>query len=223
MSRLKGIIFDLDGVIVDTAKYHFIAWRTLANSLGFDFDAVRNEQLKGVGRVKTLELILEWGGIEKSEAEKRQLALDKNEHYQRLIANMDEGEIFPGIADILKEAKSAGLKLALGSASKNARRILNYVNLISAFDVIVDGTNVLKAKPDPEVFIQAAGLMELRHNEVIVVEDSVKGIQAAKAAGMYNIGIGKADVLGMAEWVIPGFENISLIEVEDKFNNNKTR
>lgn len=218
MKVLQAIIFDLDGVIVDTAKYHFIAWRQLANDLGFDFDEKDNEKLKGVSRVKSLEMILEMGGIEKSEEEKIELAAKKNEHYQSLIAGMDQSELLPGIMTILNQVKESSYACILGSASKNARRILGYVDLLDYFDEIVDGTNVTKAKPDPEVFTVGADAVGADYSSVIVVEDSVAGIQAANAAEMFSIGIGDENVLHEADWVLPSFEGKHLKDIENRFN-----
>ena len=152
MMKRKAVIFDLDGVIVDTAKFHFLAWRKLANDLGFDFTEEQNEQLKGVSRVHSLQKILKWGGKELSEEEfQRQMDL-KNENYLSYVNEMDASEILPGVPKILDYLIENNIPFALGSASKNARTILEKLNLIEKFDAIVDGTDVSKAKPNPEVF-----------------------------------------------------------------------
>ncbi len=146
MEKNKGVIFDLDGVIVDTAKFHFLAWRKLANDLGFDFTKAQNEQLKGVSRVESLKKILEWGELELSKTEfKRQMAL-KNENYLSYVAKMEEDEILPGVQKLIDYLIENNIPFALGSASKNARVILKKINLLEKFDAIVDGNDVSKAK-----------------------------------------------------------------------------
>jgi len=219
MKDLKAIIFDLDGVIVDTARYHFIAWRKLANDLGFDFDEHDNEKLKGVSRVESLNLILKMGNVSKTEEEKTMLAAHKNDHYQSLIAGMNVSEILPGALELLKEIKNTDIYCVLGSASKNARRILEYVGLFDYFDEIVDGTNVSKAKPDPEVFTVGADALGIDYDSVVVIEDSLAGIQAANTAGMFSIGIGDEMILNAADWVIPSLENIHLSDIQSRFFN----
>lgn len=205
----KGFIFDLDGVIVDTAKYHFLAWKKLANSIGVDFTEEQNEQLKGVSRVRSLEKILAWGNIELSEEKFMELMAKKNNDYLAYVNQMDEAEILPGVARVLEFLATKEQPIALGSASKNARTILQKVNLYNAFDAIVDGTNVTKAKPDPEVFINAAKQLNVKNENCIVFEDSVAGIQAANIANMVSIGIGDKDVLGEADYVFNDFTEIS--------------
>ncbi|WP_299674580.1 beta-phosphoglucomutase [uncultured Tenacibaculum sp.] len=205
----KGFIFDLDGVIVDTAKYHFLAWKKLANDLGIDFTEDQNEQLKGVSRVKSLEKILHWGGVSISEEEFLQLMDKKNTDYLSYIETMTEDEILVDVPKVLNLLKVENQGLALGSASKNARTILKKVELFDKFDSIVDGTNVSKAKPDPEVFIIAAENLEIAPEKCIVFEDSIAGIQAANAANMISIGIGEKDVLSEADYVFKDFSEIS--------------
>ena len=187
MKKRKGVIFDLDGVIVDTAKFHFLAGRKLANDLGFDFTEEQNEQLKGVSRVHSLQKILKWGGMELSEEEfQRQMDL-KNENYLSYVNEMDESEILPGVSKILGYLIENDIPFALGSASKNARTILEKIDLLEKFDAIVDGTNVTKAKPDPEVFLIAAEKLGLKPEDSIVFEDAVAGIQAANRANIISI------------------------------------
>ena len=206
----KAFIFDLDGVIVDTAKYHFLAWRKLANSVGVDFSEEQNEQLKGVSRVRSLEKILAWGGIELSEEKFMELMVKKNDDYLSHVNKMDEGEILPDVPKILNFLKAEGFPVALGSASKNARTILQKVNLYEMFDAIVDGTNVSKAKPDPEVFLNAAELLQTDPHDCVVFEDSVAGVQAANIANMISIGIGDKNVLHEADFVFKDFTEISI-------------
>ncbi|WP_430466857.1 beta-phosphoglucomutase [Winogradskyella ouciana] len=205
----KGFIFDLDGVIVDTAKYHFLAWKKLANSLGIDFTEVENEQLKGVSRVRSLEKILSWGHKTISEDKFMELMSAKNTDYLSYISKMDEDEILPDVPKILNLLKDKEQPISLGSASKNARTILERVNLKKHFDAIVDGNDVSKAKPDPEVFLIAAKLLNVKPEHCIVFEDSVAGVEAANAANMVSIGIGSEDVLGHAKYIFKDFTEIS--------------
>lgn len=205
----KGFIFDLDGVIVDTAKYHFLAWKKLANSLGIDFTEEENEQLKGVSRVRSLEKILSWGNKTISEDKFMELMSEKNTDYLSHISKMDENEILPDVPRILNFLKDKEQPISLGSASKNARVILERVNLKEQFNAIVDGNDVSKAKPDPEVFLIAAKLLNVRPEHCIVFEDSVAGVEAANVANMVSIGIGSKDVLGHAKYIFKDFTEIS--------------
>ena len=198
----KAIIFDLDGVIVDTAKYHYIAWRKIANDLGFDFSEKENEALKGVSRVQSLEFLLQKGNINLSQKEKDKLLVAKNEQYLSLISNMDESELLPGIKELLPALHKGNIPFALGSASKNARQILNALNLTKLFSAIVDGTDVNKAKPDPEVFVIAARKICFAPKNCIVIEDSKAGIEAANSVNMISVGIGSRFVLGKADYVL---------------------
>ncbi len=204
-----GFIFDLDGVIVDTAKYHFLAWKNLANSLGIDFSKEQNEQLKGVSRIRSLEKILGWGNKTISQEKFEALLDEKNEEYLRYIESMDESEILPDVPRILNLLLENNSPIALGSASKNARAILKKVDLIDKFNAIVDGNDVTKAKPDPEVFTNAAEKIKVIPNKCVVFEDSVAGIQAAKKANMLAIGIGEKDILHEADHIFKSFEEIS--------------
>ncbi len=211
--KITACIFDLDGVIVDTAGYHFQAWKQTAENLGVSFDEHDNEQLKGVGRMDSLNYILDKGNISKTEAEKKQLAHDKNEHYKTLITNMDASEILPGVVSILDQAEKAGYKIALGSASKNARMILKKTGLIDRFEFIVDGNGFINGKPDPEVFLNGAKGLNVSPSETIVFEDSLKGVQAAISGGFYAVGIGAPEILKEAHIVINDFKNITLTNI----------
>ncbi|RZW55482.1 MAG: beta-phosphoglucomutase [Flavobacteriaceae bacterium] len=204
----KGFIFDLDGVIVDTAKYHFLAWKNLANSIGVDFSPEQNEQLKGVSRVRSLEKILEWGNITLKEQEFQDLMHKKNDEYLSYIESMNQEEILPDVPKILQYLIKNDQPVALGSASKNARKILEKVTLLDKFDAIVDGNDVSKAKPDPEVFLNAAKKLKVKPKKCIVFEDSVAGIQAANVAKMVSIGIGDPKVLHEAKYNFKDFTEI---------------
>jgi beta-phosphoglucomutase len=215
----KGFIFDLDGVIVDTAKYHYLAWKNLANDLSIPFSEAQNEELKGVSRVQSLRKILEWGSLSISEADFDNIMEGKNNKYLSYIANMNEEEILPDVKETLDFLISKKQKIALGSASKNARHILEKVSLIDCFQAIVDGNNVTKAKPDPEVFIKAAQEIDALSNDCIVFEDSIAGIQAANAAGMISVGIGDKKILFEADYVFKDFTEMSnefLVELINK-------
>jgi beta-phosphoglucomutase len=210
MEIIKACIFDLDGVIVDTAVYHYQAWKRLANQLGFDFTEADNEKLKGVSRTRSLELILEWGGVQKTEAEKEELASRKNEWYVQMINQMKPDEILPGAKEFVKACKNAGIKTALGSASKNSMTILDKIGMASLFDAIIDGNKVSKPKPDPEVFLKAAEELDTPPANCVVFEDAIAGIEAAKAGGMKAVGIGEPETLKEADLVLKGLNEMSL-------------
>ncbi len=207
--KQKTFIFDLDGVIVDTAKYHFIAWQNLAKSIGIQFTHEDNEQLKGVSRVRSLELILEWGNVQANQEQKELWLVQKNEEYLAFIEKMDETEVLKGVVNVLDFLKQNQQNIVLGSASKNAKPILEKTNLLHYFDAIVDGNDVTNAKPDPEVFLQGAKKMNAVPTDCIVFEDSVAGIQAANIAQMTSIGIGEVNVLNEAQYCFQDFTQIS--------------
>ena len=205
----KAFIFDLDGVIVDTAKFHYLAWKSLANSIGIDFTELQNEQLKGVSRVKSLEKILAWGDKTLSEDEFLELMSRKNDDYLKHVAQMTKEDILPDVVRVLDFLIENNCRIALGSASKNARMILRKVGIINKFETIVDGTNVTKAKPDPEVFLKAGEELGVNPNSCVVFEDSLSGVQAANIGGMTSIGIGDAEVLFEAKYNFNDFTEIS--------------
>lgn len=205
MSSKKGFIFDLDGVIVDTAKYHYLAWKKLAAELGFEFTLEQNELFKGVSRKRCLEILLDIGGIKASHEQFEAWMTAKNKDYLAQIEKMDESEILPDVQRVLQYLRAKEMPIALGSASKNAIPILKKVKLLDFFDVVVDGNHVSKAKPDPEVFLIAAKKMCVPANECVVFEDAVAGLQAANKAGMISIGIGDAKVLSEAQYVFSNF------------------
>jgi beta-phosphoglucomutase len=208
LDNAKGALFDLDGVLVDTAKYHYLAWKWLAAQWGFEFTEADNERLKGVSRMRSLEIVLEIGGVELTEEEKRSRAEQKNERYLEYIRQMDESELLPGAKEYLLLLKERGVRIALGSASKNAAFILSKVGIADLFDAVIDGTKVSMAKPDPEVFIAGCRELGLQPEECIVFEDAEAGVEAAIAAGMYVIGIGKPAILAAANRVIGGLNEL---------------
>jgi beta-phosphoglucomutase len=209
MKKIEACIFDLDGVIVDTAKYHFIAWRALAEELGFTFTEADNERLKGVSRMQSLEILLEIGGKQFSEEEKFEMAHKKNTLYVSYIEKMTPEEILPGVREFLKELRNKGIKVALGSASKNSPMILEQIQLSEMFDVVVDGNSISAAKPNPEVFLKGAERLRVLPNRCVVFEDAIAGVEAAHNACMSCVGIGEPETLGMADFVIPGFEGFT--------------
>jgi beta-phosphoglucomutase len=209
MKKKIAFIFDLDGVIVDTAKYHFSAWKNLANSLGFDFTEEQNEQLKGVSRVKSLEILLNIGNVHISEEKKQQLLIETNTDYLGFVNKMTSKEILPGVNEILSFLETNSIEFALGSASKNAPLILEKVGLLNSFTAIVDGNHVSKAKPDPEVFLIGAEKLKMKPENCVVVEDAIAGVQAANTAQMVSIGIGDENVLSEADYVFKNMSDIT--------------
>ncbi|MDI9871060.1 beta-phosphoglucomutase [Flectobacillus roseus] len=210
MTTVKACLFDLDGVIVDTAVYHFQAWRRLANELGFDFTEHQNEQLKGISRMESLELILNWGGVTLTAEEKEAWATKKNQWYLDLVMQMTPKEVLPGVPEFLTSLRANGIRIALGSASKNSKLILERIQMLDYFDAIIDGNNITKGKPDPQVFLMGAEATGAQPSECVVFEDAVAGVQAAKAGGMKAVGIGSADILTEADIVISTFEDFSV-------------
>lgn len=210
MAAIQACLFDLDGVLVDTAKYHYLAWKRLAQELGFVFTEQDNERLKGVSRTASLDILLEIGGIRLDEAAKQELAERKNNWYVDSITSMDASEILPGALDFLQACRSAGLKVALGSASKNAMLILNNTGLTPCFDAIIDGNKTSAAKPDPEVFLLGAREVGISPEHCVVFEDAEAGIEAAVRAEMRSVGIGSPDTLSRANLVVSSLQKMSV-------------
>jgi beta-phosphoglucomutase len=199
---IKGVIFDLDGVIVDTAHYHYLAWKKLAAELGIDLTIEHNERLKGVSRLQSLDIILALGGIDVSPSEKEKLAHRKNTWFVDFIERMSPDEIFPGVKGLIEALRAKGMYVALASSSKNARTVLDILHISPLFDAVVDGTMVVNSKPDPEVFLLAASKLNLRPDECVVFEDAEAGVEAALRAGMKCVGVGDAAQLGKAHKVL---------------------
>lgn len=197
-------LFDLDGVIVDTAKYHYLAWKELAQGLGFDFSEADNERLKGVSRMRSLEILLEIGGLELDEDTKLKLAERKNRRYVEYIRQLQQSDLLPGARECLLRLRARGVKTALGTASRNSPLILDRLGITDLFDAIIDGHKAHKAKPDPQVFLLGAEELGVRPERCVVFEDAEAGIRAAKAAGMYAVGIGRPEVLKEADLVVDG-------------------
>lgn len=219
MEQFKSCIFDLDGVLVDTAVYHFKSWRKLAGTLGIDFTAQQNELLKGVSRMDSLKLILGWGGLSFPPERLEELADIKNRWYVDMLRNMSPSDVLPGATALLVALRNAGIKTALGSASKNAAFILERTKLNTYFDVIVDGCTVTASKPDPMVFLTDASLLGEAPGNCVVLEDAVAGIRAARAAGMRVIGVGSAGVLNEADLVVQDLTALTTDDIRKLYLN----
>lgn len=206
---LPAFLFDLDGVIVDTAHYHYLAWSRLAKELGFTFSLQDNERLKGVSRMRALDILLKIGQVSASTEEKAAMANRKNQWYVDYLETLDETHLLPGAHAFIVGSKKMGIKIALGSASKNARTILTKLELLPLFDAIVDGTMTTKAKPDPEVFLLGAQLLQVKTGRCVVFEDAQAGIDAARAAGMKAVGIGSKENLSEASLVVPSLAHLN--------------
>jgi beta-phosphoglucomutase len=214
---VEACLFDLDGVLVDTAKYHYLAWKQLANSLGFDFSEEENEQLKGISRVESLRKILAWGGVDFPQERQDELAALKNGWYVEMISEMTANEVLPGSIKLLEELKNNHIKIGLGSASKNAKLILDNTGLTPYFDALVDGNIVNKSKPDPAVFLKGAELLNVDPKSCVVFEDASAGVEAALRAEMKAIGIGAEKDLGKAHLVVSDLTHIDLKTIQNLF------
>lgn len=199
---IKAAIFDLDGVIVDTAKYHYLAWKRLARQLGFDLTEEDNEQLKGISRIHSMEIVARIGGLSLPEAELRRLANLKNEWFIEYIEQMRPDEVFPGVVELVKDLRAHGIRIGLASSSKNAPAVLGILQITELFDVVVDGTMIIHSKPDPEIFLLAAERLGLPPEVCLVFEDAEAGVEAALRAGMRCVGIGSEVQLGKADMVL---------------------
>lgn len=208
--KYDAVIFDLDGVITDTARYHYLAWMRLAATQGVHFDEAFNEQLKGIDRMGSLERILMAATRQYSLAEKLALAEEKNAHYVALIATMTPDDLLPGAVRALDTCRAAGIKVGLASVSKNAFTVLDKLGITSKFDYVVDAAKLARGKPDPEIFLKAASALAVPPARCLGVEDAVAGVASIKSAGMTAVGIGDASVLAQADFVIPGLASFDL-------------
>lgn len=215
MAKIDACLFDLDGVLVDTARYHYLAWKRLCNELGFDLTEEENEDLKGISRAKSLDILLDKGSIVLSDSQKEKYMAKKNEWYLEYVNKMDEDELLPGARNFLDQCQDMGKKIGLGTASKNAMRIIEKLKIVDLFDVIIDGTKVSKGKPDPQTFSLGAQALKLHPSRCVVLEDSIAGIEAGIAGGMYTIGVGSPETLKRANIVIPGFQNVGIDILND--------
>jgi beta-phosphoglucomutase len=210
MSRYQAVIFDLDGVITDTARYHYLAWKRLAETQGVHFDEEFNEHLKGIDRMGSLELILASAKRSYTQEEKLALADEKNQHYVQLIASMSPADLLPGAVQALDACRATGLKIGLASVSKNAFAVLEMLGITGKFDYVVDAAKIARGKPDPEIFLKAASELGVSPERCLGVEDAVAGVASIKAAGMTALGIGDPAVLAQADKVIPDLSHFDL-------------
>ena len=210
MHKIEGVIFDLDGVIVDTAQFHYVAWKKLAKEWGYALSLENNEQLKGVSRMDSVRKIAHWAGVHPTEEKLAQVAKQKNDTYLKLCGQLTPDYLLPGIADLLAQLKANKVRIALGSASKNAHFVLKKLGLSTVFDVVVDGNSVIHSKPNPEVFLKAARLMKVLPQNCVVIEDAPAGIEAALAAGMHAVGLGNPNELYKAHVVLPNATNLTM-------------
>ncbi len=219
---IKACLFDLDGVLVDTARYHFIAWQRLSESLDVPFTEHDNEQLKGVSRADSLAYILRKGMLHPDEETKLQWMDTKNKWYLELVNTMHPDELLPNVREFLAELKAAGILIGLGSSSKNAQMILDKTGITPFFDTVVDGRHTTYSKPHPEVFLLGASNLGVLPSETVVFEDASSGIDAALAGGFFAIGLGQPEILGKAHAVIPSLQTFSLQQLESLpiFKNN---
>lgn len=219
MRELKAIIFDLDGVITDTAEQHYLAWKLLANDLGVEFDRDFNEKLKGVSRMESLELILDNGLLQTkfTTQEKEQLATKKNDHYKTLIEEITPADMLPGMKELLQQLKDNGLKVGLASASKNAFTVLDRLEITSYFDTIVDAATVVNGKPDPEIFLKAAEALQVDVKNCVGIEDAEAGVQAIKSAGMFAVGVGSPEAMAKADVIVSDTKALTLEFIKEHF------
>lgn len=207
-----AVIFDLDGVICYTDKYHYLGWKSVADDLGIPFDETVNNRLRGVSRMESLDIILEsYAGEPLTDARKAEIAGIKNERYRVMLSEMSPADLDGSVRSTLDTLRGRGLKLAIGSSSKNAKYILERIGLGDYFDKISDGTNITRSKPDPEVFLKAAEYLGVDPDKCVVVEDAVAGIDAAHAAGMYGVAIGDAADQGAGDAQITGFSDLAKV------------
>ena len=211
--KLQACLFDLDGVIVDTAKYHFKAWSRLSEELVIPFDAADNERLKGRSRVDSLEYILRKGSLVLDNDTKVKLMVRKNEWYLDQVKQMTPSELAPGVVELMDELRAAGVKVGLGSSSRNAPLILDLCGISNRFDVVVDGNSITLSKPDPEVFLKGAETLGVPPSRTVVFEDAVSGVEAAINGGFQVVGVGSSDSLSQADFVIADFEGFSMAEL----------
>ena len=217
---IKGFIFDLDGVITDTAEYHYIAWKELADQQGWKFDREVNERLRGVSRLDSIKIIAEHNGIEMSDERLSELANEKNELYVKSLGNITSEDYLPGAESLLSNLKERGFKIGLGSASKNARTVLDKLGASSYFDVIGDGSSVERSKPAPDLFLFVASEMGFDPSECVVYEDAESGVDAAKAGGLRSVGIGPEERVGHADIFFPDMESAGYAEIREFFDLN---
>ncbi|MDA0939489.1 MAG: beta-phosphoglucomutase [Bacteroidetes bacterium] len=212
--ELKGCLFDMDGVIVDSAVHHFVAWKRLADELSIPFTEQDNHALKGLSRVDSLEHILRMGHLQLDEKTKLKLMAQKNAWYLDLIKGMRAKDILPGARELIEELVAEGIKVGLGSSSRNAQMILDNVGLTPLFDTVVDGNHITLSKPDPEVFLKGAQALGLDPRQVVVFEDAESGVKAAKTGGFFAVGVGSEEQLGQADVVVSSMKEVTLRDLK---------
>lgn len=217
---IKALIFDLDGVIVDTAHYHFIAWQRLAKELGITFTEKENERLKGVSRLRSLEIILEIGGVSLDLRKMEELATKKNAWFVEYVEAIKPEEIFSGVKELITDLRGKGYKIALASSSKNAEMVLRLLQIKNLFDTVVDGTMITHSKPDPEIFLLAASRLGIDPSQCVVFEDAEAGVEAALAAGMKCVGVGSVEQLGKANIIIAKTGDFDSNQLTNSLNQN---
>lgn len=217
-NSISAFIFDLDGVLVDTAKYHFQAWSAMARSIDILLDEEDNEKLKGVGRMESLDYILGKDNRSLSQNDREKLAASKNHLYLEFVGRMDATEILPGVSEFLAGARTAGLLLCVGSGSKNAEMVLKRIQLRGMFDAVCDGNDISHSKPHPEIFQKCCSVLGIAPSKAVVFEDAYSGIEAANAAGCHSVGIGTPENLGNAELCFPGFEHLHYLHILQGLN-----
>jgi len=212
---IKGLIFDLDGVITDTAEYHYLAWKSLAEKLDIEIDREFNEQLKGISRMESLDLILKHGNKDKdyTEEEKVELATQKNDEYKEYIKQITPKDLLPGIDQLLKDAKAKGLGMALASASKNGPEIMKRLEIEDLFDGIVDPASLHAGKPDPEIFVKGAEILGLDTSECVGLEDAEAGVEAINAANMFSVGVGSEAAMHKADYIVKDTNELTLEKI----------
>ncbi|WP_211746648.1 beta-phosphoglucomutase [Paenibacillus sp. Marseille-Q4541] len=214
---MKAVIFDLDGVITDTAEYHYLAWKSLADELKLPFDKSFNEKLKGVSRMESLELILSLGDVTYSDEEKKALAEKKNDLYKEMIEKVTPADLLPGIESLLKELQEAGISTALASASKNAPFILDRLEVTHYFNHVVDVNLIKQGKPDPEIFLTGASKLGIAPENCVGIEDAEAGIESILSAGMYAVGVGTPAQMQKADLIVSSTAELSLAVLKENF------
>jgi beta-phosphoglucomutase len=207
---IRAALFDLDGVLVDTAKYHYLAWKRLADGLGFVFTPEHNERLKGVSRMRSLEILLEVGGLNPPQAERERMAAQKNAWYVEMLDGLTANDVLPGARETLLAMRERSIRTALGSASRNTPLILDKLGIAPLLDAVIDGNIADRAKPDPQVFLLGAQALDVTPAECVVFEDAAAGIEAAHAGGMAAVGVGTAENLPEADWLVPGLHALDV-------------
>jgi beta-phosphoglucomutase len=213
LNLISACIFDLDGVIVDTAHYHFLAWKRLAHELGYELTSADNENLKGVSRMRSLEIVLQLGGVTATAHEKELMANKKNTWFNDYVERMMPEEIFPGVKQLIRDLKSNGIKVGLASSSKNAKTVIKLLHIQNEFDAIVDGTMIEHSKPHPEIFLLTAKKLGVKPEECLVFEDAEAGVAAALAAGMKCVGVGDAQQLNRAHEIVANTADFKISEL----------